>query len=168
MVDWATLIKHPVQKSETAFKFGPGRDPHHTWPEGVWGRRSPEYGTEEDVDAVSDEKRRQARIQREERWVNQVARQRNNQHSARSVCATPNSYGPNFLSEWDGWFCDLQSHTLYPVCERDDQDKRACYDVEVGEIRELEEVDDGQVSYPNHPVSFSQKTHLTSPPHNRT
>ena len=144
----------PTTLSESAWKNGGGKNPHRVHPIGWWGRslqgRAPGNGTEEEFeiefdeqfDTVSDEDARQARIQRDERFAKQVARQRTNGHSAIAVCQNPNTVGPNFLSLHDGWFCDITSRILYPVCEPNDQNKRACYDLEEEEIRELEEDDE--------------------------
>ena len=81
---------------------------------------------------------------REARFAATVARQRTTQYSARDVCEDPHSYGPNFLSDHDGLFCEITTRTLFPVCAEKDEEDRACYDIKLQEIRELEDDEDDE------------------------
>jgi len=37
-------------------------------------------------------------------------------HSAKKMCASSTSYGPDFVSEAEGVYCDMDTHTSYPLC----------------------------------------------------
>lgn len=48
------------------------------------------------------------------------------QHSATSLCASPNSWGPDFVSFKEGVFCDMKTKETWPLCDRNRV--RNCYD----------------------------------------
>ena len=77
-------------------------------------------------------------------FVDSVARVRNGPISARDICMAPKTFGPNYLSLFDGLFCDTTTHTLYPVCDKnaDEEEEDTCYDPEEEELRYYEEDDD--------------------------
>jgi hypothetical protein len=37
-------------------------------------------------------------------------------HSAKMVCESPSSWGPDFISMEDGYYCDMCEHTLWKLC----------------------------------------------------
>ncbi|KAG0289905.1 hypothetical protein BGZ96_006622 [Linnemannia gamsii] len=47
--------------------------------------------------------------------------------SALALCNCKNSYGPNYLSETENLYCNLETHTLFPKCKADSD--TGCYRV---------------------------------------
>lgn len=39
-------------------------------------------------------------------------------HSAEDLCKSETSYGPSFVNTQEGFFCDMDTKTLYPSCDR--------------------------------------------------
>lgn len=62
--------------------------------------------------------------------------------SARYACENPNMIGPDVLSHKEQLYCDLDTHTLYTFCEREANNKEACFDEEKMELVG-EEADEG-------------------------
>ncbi|KAK0113923.1 hypothetical protein ONS96_014772 [Cadophora gregata f. sp. sojae] len=50
------------------------------------------------------------------------------QHSAKDLCTSATSWGPDFVSESEGLFCDMGTKTLLPLCGGQDVD--GCVDVD--------------------------------------
>ncbi|KAI9157914.1 Ankyrin-3 [Paramyrothecium foliicola] len=49
-------------------------------------------------------------------------------HSARKLCESETSYGPDTASIVEGLFCDMETKTLYPFCG--EKTKETCFDVD--------------------------------------
>lgn len=49
-------------------------------------------------------------------------------HSAKRLCESETSIGPDFANTAEGLFCDMGSHTLYPFCEK--RVTADCFDIE--------------------------------------
>lgn len=51
-------------------------------------------------------------------------------HTAHTLCQSPNSAGPNVLNEEEGYYCDMLSKTLHPVCkkEKEQEQDKVCFD----------------------------------------
>lgn len=47
-------------------------------------------------------------------------------HSAKELCDSPNSYGPDVVSENEGLFCDMEAKVLWPLCVTSSQ--KGCFD----------------------------------------
>ena len=54
-------------------------------------------------------------------------------HSASKLCASANSYGPDFVATSEGKFCDMKRKYLWDVCS--DQKSTCCFDVEQTQLR---------------------------------
>ncbi|KAH8901232.1 hypothetical protein GQ53DRAFT_4455 [Thozetella sp. PMI_491] len=54
-------------------------------------------------------------------------------HSARSVCESDTSYGPDFVSLHDGMYCDMCERSLHPVCRP--SIREGCFDLVKKELR---------------------------------
>ncbi|KAH8879531.1 hypothetical protein GQ53DRAFT_834058 [Thozetella sp. PMI_491] len=54
-------------------------------------------------------------------------------HSARSVCESETSFGPDFVSLYDGSYCDMCERKLYPLCRPSARD--GCFDLSKRELR---------------------------------
>ncbi|KAF2461011.1 hypothetical protein BDY21DRAFT_418919 [Lineolata rhizophorae] len=54
-------------------------------------------------------------------------------HGATELCESGSSYGPDFVSLAEGQFCDMETHTLYPLCE--DNSATSCFDVDSRDLR---------------------------------
>ena len=54
-------------------------------------------------------------------------------HSAKEVCQSRTSSGPDFVSVQERVFCDMCTHTLYPVCG--DTKSSGCFDLETQKMR---------------------------------
>lgn len=82
-----------------------------------------------------DIKRRQHAIlkARGDKCVDQLVISDFNEHSARAVCESTSSYGPDFLATNEGLYCDMCEHQLWPIC--DDGDAIDCFDIGEKKIR---------------------------------
>ena len=49
-------------------------------------------------------------------------------HSARALCESKTSYGPDFVSYSEQMFCDIDAKLLWPVCN-DDEQEYGCFDL---------------------------------------
>lgn len=54
-------------------------------------------------------------------------------HSAREVCDSESSHGPDFVSTTEGLFCDMCAHQLWKVCGS--PDATGCFDVDTQRLR---------------------------------
>jgi hypothetical protein len=54
-------------------------------------------------------------------------------HSARMLCESSQSFGPDVISESEGLFCDMDDKKLWPLCSEDV--RRACFDITTNQIR---------------------------------
>lgn len=50
-------------------------------------------------------------------------------HNAHALCESANSAGPSFVNLEHGYFCDMQTKTIHPVC-KEQNDKSVCFDME--------------------------------------
>jgi hypothetical protein len=57
----------------------------------------------------------------------------NKAHSARELCQSDSSHGPDLVSTHEGWFCDMEKRHLHPVCRGDIQ--TGCFDVDTNMMR---------------------------------
>jgi len=55
------------------------------------------------------------------------------QHSAKNLCNSATSWGPDFVSESEGQFCDMNTKTLMPLCSK--ADIEGCVNVDSVEKR---------------------------------
>lgn len=55
---------------------------------------------------------------------------------AHTLCESSSSAGPNFLNPKDGFFCDMQTKTVYPVCASQNQ-TTVCFDLEQNELGKM-------------------------------
>jgi hypothetical protein len=55
------------------------------------------------------------------------------EHSAQQLCDSPNSYGPDVVSETEGLFCDMETKQVWPVCTQASQ--TGCFDTEAYTLR---------------------------------
>jgi hypothetical protein len=54
-------------------------------------------------------------------------------HSARELCESESSYGPDTVSSVEGLFCDMDTKTLYPLCNGSNT-ADVCFDVETKQL----------------------------------
>jgi hypothetical protein len=54
-------------------------------------------------------------------------------HSAKQLCESATSYGPDAISEVEQLFCDMSTKTLYPLCSP--QVTKGCFDTDVVSLR---------------------------------
>jgi hypothetical protein len=54
-------------------------------------------------------------------------------HSAKEVCESTTSVGPDFVSTVKGLYCDMCKHKLWPTCTR--EMPTACFDLELKSMR---------------------------------
>jgi hypothetical protein len=50
-------------------------------------------------------------------------------HTAHDLCGSDTSYGPDFVGS-DGYYCDMGSKTLFPLCSTENID--GCLDIDHG------------------------------------
>jgi hypothetical protein len=48
------------------------------------------------------------------------------QHTGKELCKNPTSFGPDFVSFSDNTFCDMETKTAWPLCDKDHL--RGCFD----------------------------------------
>ncbi|KAI9147427.1 hypothetical protein HJFPF1_12447 [Paramyrothecium foliicola] len=60
-------------------------------------------------------------------FADKLVRDNGTVHSARSLCDSRSSLGPDFVNIGEGLFCDMDTHELWPVCREGGEDK--CFNV---------------------------------------
>lgn len=51
------------------------------------------------------------------------------------LCSSPSSFGPNFVSLTSNQFCDMETKTVWPLCNTPGAPESGCFDLETKEIR---------------------------------
>lgn len=64
--------------------------------------------------------------------------------SARYACENPNMIDPDVLSHKERLYCDLDTHTLYLLCDKEANNNEACFDEENMELVGEEVEDDSE------------------------
>lgn len=77
--------------------------------------------------------RRQEQVQMYQPLADQLVVSDIASHSAKEVCESDTSAGPDFVSTVEELFCDMSEKTLWPTCGQDI--KEACFDLESREMR---------------------------------
>lgn len=49
-------------------------------------------------------------------------------HSAKTLCESETSHGPDFVSRKEGLFCDMETKKVWPVCDKEMEVEVECYD----------------------------------------
>ncbi|EFW19168.1 conserved hypothetical protein [Coccidioides posadasii str. Silveira] len=59
-----------------------------------------------------------------------------NSMSAKELCDDPGSRGPDFVSKKEGFYCDMCTHTLWPVCHKGAAVQRplGCFDIDAKKL----------------------------------
>jgi hypothetical protein len=85
----------------------------------------------EDVNAIN---KTTSKTRRSIRYPNshRIVRSTKKDHSARELCASESSYGPDMVSYEEGTFCDMDSRQVYDLCINEETD---CFDAEERVIR---------------------------------
>ncbi|KAF2689398.1 hypothetical protein K458DRAFT_484129 [Lentithecium fluviatile CBS 122367] len=65
------------------------------------------------------------RRQKQKRWVGQMIWSQDETASAVDLCNDPGSRGPDFFSESEQKFCDMDTHKIFPVCSSEEVE---CFD----------------------------------------
>lgn len=53
-------------------------------------------------------------------------------HTAHGLCESATSAGPSFVNPEHGYFCDMQTKTIHPICQG--QNSTICFDMEQKQI----------------------------------
>ncbi|KAM7183338.1 hypothetical protein V8F33_013645 [Rhypophila sp. PSN 637] len=58
-------------------------------------------------------------------------------HSARELCESSSSWGPDLVNPEEGYYCDMESKTLWAVCDKDGEGnkKAGCFDMNTNRLR---------------------------------
>ncbi|KAF2834766.1 hypothetical protein M501DRAFT_963863 [Patellaria atrata CBS 101060] len=64
---------------------------------------------------------------------NRLVSSRDPSQSARELCDSPTSFGPDFVSYAEGVFCDMLTKELWPLCS--EQHRAACFDTNTKTMR---------------------------------
>ncbi|KAF3481754.1 uncharacterized protein GIQ15_04513 [Arthroderma uncinatum] len=62
--------------------------------------------------------------------------------SAKQLCEHPNSRGPDFVSKSEGYYCDMCTHELFPLCRKSPAAKypKGCFDLASKKIRHVGDI----------------------------
>lgn len=82
-----------------------------------------------------------AKLRFEQKWGDILIIDDAPAHTAHSLCQSPNSAGPSFLNEEEGYYCDMHSKTLHPVCKKEKEQDKVCFDTEQIELGKLSKFD---------------------------
>lgn len=78
--------------------------------------------------------KRRSSMKRSAAMLEQLVVSRDAQHSAKEVCESDSSHGPDFVSVPEKLFCDMGTKTLWLFCE-DDKDQGPCFDIDTKQLR---------------------------------
>ena len=78
----------------------------------------------------------QAELAFEQKYGNKLVIDDLSSHTAHDLCESETSAGPNFVNPEDGYFCDMQTKTIHPICKRQDG-TAVCFDMEQNELGKL-------------------------------
>ncbi|KAK2608146.1 hypothetical protein N8I77_006774 [Diaporthe amygdali] len=81
-----------------------------------------------------------AKFRFEQKWSNVLVVDDLPAHSAHTLCESSSSAGPSFVNEEDGYFCDMETRTVYPVCKQQSHTD-VCFDTEQNDLGELPNCD---------------------------
>ncbi|KAK7446355.1 hypothetical protein VKT23_014561 [Stygiomarasmius scandens] len=85
--------------------------------------------SEPNATEVRAERRRRAGLQKRSPGVSgQLIVSSDSQHSAKELCESATSYGPDFVSIPEGLYCDMGPKELYSLCS--EKEKTKCFDLE--------------------------------------
>lgn len=93
-----------------------------------------------------------AKLRFQQKYGNMLVIDDLDSHKAHTLCESSSSAGPNFLNPKDGFFCDMETKTVYPVCEPQNNGT-VCFDVEQNEL--------GKLPAPSPPPLHAVKTACT-------
>jgi hypothetical protein len=61
-------------------------------------------------------------------------------HTAHSLCESDTSAGPSFVNPVEGYYCNMKTKTLHPICSEDrrprGQNRTVCFDMEKNDLGE--------------------------------
>lgn len=80
------------------------------------------------------EKKRSLPLKRSAAMASQIVVSKDAQHSAKELCESATSHGPDFVSVPEKLFCDMGTKTLWLFCEND-EDEKPCFDLDTKLIR---------------------------------
>lgn len=69
----------------------------------------------------------------QQRFKNQLVKSGRKYHSAKELCESPSSMGPDFCSTEEGLFCDMEHKKTWPLCC--EEIPTNCFDEEKNEMR---------------------------------
>ncbi|KAG6368611.1 hypothetical protein INS49_002824 [Diaporthe citri] len=75
----------------------------------------------------------EAKLAFEEKYRNKLVVDDVPAHNAHALCESASSAGPSFVNPEHGYFCDMQTKTIHPVCKEQDG-KDVCFDMEQREL----------------------------------
>ena len=80
--------------------------------------------------------KRSLSMKRSAAMASQLVVSKDTQHSAKELCESDTSHGPDFVSVPEKLFCDMGTKTLWLFCE-DDEDQKPCFDPDTKQLRGL-------------------------------
>lgn len=75
----------------------------------------------------------EAKFAFEQQWRDKVVVDDVSSHNARALCESDTSAGPSFVNPEDGYFCDMRTKKIHPVCKEKDG-KFVCFDVDQNDL----------------------------------
>lgn len=75
----------------------------------------------------------EAKLAFEEQWRDKVVVDDIPSHTAHALCEAAGSAGPSFVNPEDGYFCDMETKEIYPVCKVQ-KGEHICFDLEQSEL----------------------------------
>lgn len=84
------------------------------------------------------QKPKKPKRRRSTRWprADRIVRSTKKEHSARELCNSESSHGPDMVSYEEGTFCDMDSRQVYELCTN--EESVDCFDAEEQVIRASE------------------------------
>jgi hypothetical protein len=131
--DW--YCKHPA-----TMQFYNKGDKHSYWPPATAKSRVVRDSiTASEVEVLESESYNitetipQQRRKRSPAMASELVVSDDHRHSAVDLCSSDTSFGPDFVSLFEEVYCDMETHTLWPLCAATIADK--CFDRDLLELR---------------------------------
>ncbi|KAK6839379.1 hypothetical protein PG987_005245 [Apiospora arundinis] len=114
--------KNHYDKSLSKYGGGNHKRAVHFGGEGIGNLIVPDFmfPSRKDIGYNTNEKRRRRQLEKRNRRLNTLIVTPHPEDSAKALCGSNTSYGADQVFLAEKMFCDMETKTLYPLCEEDD------------------------------------------------